>query len=63
MTTSFDSETLEKLRGMTPREAVEAVKDAVYRAGAASSDDFLDAYEELVERGILSWDQVEEFDS
>jgi hypothetical protein len=39
------------------------VKSSVYRTGGATSEDFLDAYEELVEAGILSWEQIEEYES
>jgi hypothetical protein len=60
MPTTFAPETLERYRSMTPDEVIREVTDAVYRSGAASSDDFLDAFDELVERGVLSWDQVED---
>lgn len=61
MSVVFDPETLDRLRILPPRQAYEDVRDAVYRSGAVSSDDFLDAFEELVERGILTWEQIEEF--
>ena len=57
----FDPETLERFRKMPPRRAYEEAKNAVYRLGATSSQDFVDIYEELVEQGILTWEQVEEF--
>lgn len=57
----FDLETIERLRTLPPRQAYDEVKSAVYRMGPAQSDDFLDAYEELVEQGILTWEQIEEF--
>ena len=52
---------IEVLRGLPPREAFERVKDALYRGGSASSDEFMDAYEQLVELGILTPEQLEEF--
>ena len=62
MTTILDPDTVERLRRLGPRKAYEEAKDAVYRSGAVSSDDFLDVYEQLVEQGVLTWDQIEEFD-
>jgi len=61
MTAVLDPETLLRLRTLSPRRAFEEVRNAVYRSGAVSSDDFLDAYEELVLHGVLSWEQIEEF--
>ncbi len=58
----LDRETVEKFRRLSPREAFEEAKNAVYRSGANSSDDFLEMYEALVEQGVLSWDQIEAFD-
>ena len=58
----FDRETLAKFRAMTPRQAYETAKDAVYRLGAVSSTDFHEVWEELVAHGILTWSQIEEFD-
>ena len=58
----LDRETVEKLRRLSPREAFEEAKNAVYRSGANSSDDFLEMYEALVEQGVLSWDQIEALD-
>ena len=57
----FDEQTLDRLRNMSPREAFEAAKDAVYRSGAVSSDDFLDAFDTLVEHGVLTREQIDEF--
>jgi hypothetical protein len=57
----FDFETLEKLRALPPRDAYDVVKNALYKQGPTQSQDFLDAYEELVEEGILTWEQIEEF--
>lgn len=61
MASVFDPETLEVFRKLPPRQAYEKVRDHVYRSGAVSSDDFRDAFEELVDHGILTWEQVEEF--
>ena len=61
MVAEFDGETIERLRSMHPRKALREAQDAVYRAGAVSSDDFQDIYEQLVHEGILTWDQIEEY--
>ncbi len=58
----FDSETLERFREMTPREVFIEAKRTVYRSGAATSDDFLEVYQALVDEGILTWEQIEAFD-
>ncbi len=62
MAAGFDRETLDRLRTMTPRQAYMEAKNAVFRSGAVSSEDFLDVYEQMVEQGILTWDQVEEYE-
>ena len=54
MSAILDRETMERLRALPPREAFRDVTDAVYRAGAVSSDDFLDVYEQMVEENFLS---------
>ena len=56
-------DTVEWLRNLPPRRAHKEARDAVYRSGPVSSDDFLDVYEQLVEEGILTWDQIKAFDS
>jgi len=58
----FDSETVQRLRTQNPREAYHEVKTAIYRAGESSSEAFLDAFEELVDAGVLTWDQIERFE-
>ena len=63
MAIAFDPETLARFRKLPPVKVFQEAKDAVYRSGGTSSHDFLDVYEELVNQGILSWDQIEEFDS
>ncbi len=63
MASAFDSETLDLLRGLPPRQAFDTVKDMVYRSGASTSEDFREAYEDLVEHGILTWEQLDEFES
>ena len=57
----LDPDTLSRLRALGARQAFQEAKDAVYRSGAAASDDFLDVFEQLVEAGILTWDQIEAF--
>lgn len=60
--TIFDEETVNRLRRAQPREAYLEVKEAVYKTGSVASEDFLNAFEELVDAGVLSWEQIEEFE-
>ncbi|MBZ5638092.1 MAG: hypothetical protein LAO51_04955 [Acidobacteriia bacterium] len=62
MAAVIDPETLDRLRTMTPQQAFEAAKQAVYGSGAVSSEDFLDVYEQMVDEGILTWEQVDAFE-
>jgi hypothetical protein len=62
MATQIDRQTIERFRALSPRQVMERAKDAVYRSGAVSSDDFMDLYQQLVDEGLLSWEQIEEFD-
>jgi hypothetical protein len=62
MATALDQQTIERFRALSPRQVMEQAKDAVYRSGAVSSDDFMDIYEQLVDQGLLSWEQIDEFD-
>ena len=61
MTGIFDPQEIESLRKLPAREAFERVKDALYRRGDAGSHDFLDAFQELVEAGVFTSEQLEEF--
>ena len=64
MPIKFDPETLDRFRRLTPNEIYSEVTAAVHRVpGGSGSEDFLDALETLVDEGILSWDQIENFDS
>lgn len=58
----FDPETLDRFRDMPAREVFIEAKRSVYRLGSATSEDFLEVYQALVDEGILSWEQIEEFD-
>jgi hypothetical protein len=59
----IDHRTLEELRALEPRRAYETVRRAVYQSpGGASSEDFQAALEQLVEEGILSWDEIDSFE-
>lgn len=58
----LDAESIERLRGMSPREAFMDLKTAIYRGGAVSSEDFQSAFEQLVSAGILTWDEIESFE-
>ena len=57
---TFDPETLDRWRKLGPEVTYSEARRALYRLGASSSEDFLDAYEELVERGLLSWEEIEQ---
>jgi len=49
---------------MTPQEIYREVTDALHQApGGAASEDFLDTLDSLVGEGILSWDQIQNFES
>jgi hypothetical protein len=63
MPIKFDPETLDRFRRLSPNEICAEVTAAVHGVpGGAGSEDFLDALESLVDEGILSWDQIENFD-
>jgi hypothetical protein len=62
MAAEFDRETIERLRSMPAPRALREAQDAVYRAGAVSSDDFQDVYRQLVDEGVLTWEQIEELE-
>jgi len=59
----LDLETLERFRTLGPRAVYDEVREALYRLGAVSSDDFRGIYEQLVEEGILNWEEIEAFES
>jgi len=60
----IDRRTLDDLRELGPRDAYESVRRAVYQyPGGVSSEDFQSALEQLVHEGILSWDEIERFES
>ena len=60
----FDAETIEKLRALGPRKAYEEIRRTIHRLpGGASSEEFQQAFETLVDHGILSWEQIEEYES
>jgi hypothetical protein len=62
MALRLDEETIERLRSLGPERAVDAARNVVLATQEAGSEDFLDLYEQLVEEGILSWHQVEQYD-
>ena len=59
---TFDPETLQRWRGMEPRAIYDEARAALYQRGAVTSEDFLDAFEELVEEGLLTWDGIDSFE-
>ena len=58
----LDPETIERFRKMSAREALSQARDTAFRAGASTSEDFVDLYEQLVGEGILSWAEVDQYD-
>jgi hypothetical protein len=59
----FDSETIARLRALGPRKAYEQVRSALHQTpGGASSEDFQQAFETLVDHGVLTWDLIEELE-
>jgi len=59
----IDEASLEELRRLGPRKAYEAVRRAVLQnPWGASSEDLRTALEQVVEAGILTWDEVESFE-
>jgi len=60
----FDAETVERLRALGSRRAYQEVRRAIHQApGGTSSEDFLQAFDTLVSQGILTWEQIEEYES
>ncbi len=60
----FDAETIARLRALGPRKAYREVRHAVYQIpGGTSSEDFQQAYETLVEHDVLTWEQIEQYES
>ena len=62
MVVRFDNRTLERLRSLDPEDALREVRRVVLSMDGVGSEEFLSACEHLVDRGILSWDQVEELE-
>ena len=58
----FDPTTLDRWRRLGPRTAFTEAREALLKLGATSSDDLLDVYEELVEQGLLSWEDISSFE-
>jgi hypothetical protein len=60
----FDPETIEKLRAMGPRKAYDHICQTVHQIpGGASSEEFQQAFETMVDHGVLSWEQIEEYET
>ena len=63
MKTDDDVRTLEELRALGPREAYRSIRRALLEnPHGSASEDFQAALERMVHDGILTWDQVEEFE-
>jgi len=62
MGVTFDPETLQRWERLGPATTYREARESLFRQGASSSEEFLDAFEELVDRGLLSWAEIEAFD-
>ncbi len=59
----IDEKTLQELRCLEPRKAYDSVRRAVLQnPWGASSEDFQDAMRQVVEAGILTWEQIDRFE-
>jgi hypothetical protein len=59
----IDRKTIEELRVLQPRKAYDTIRAAVHKSpGGASSEDFQAALEQLVYEGILSWEEIDQFE-
>ena len=59
----IDEKTIQELRSMGARKAYESVRRAVLgNLWGASSEDLHAAMVQLVEAGVLSWDEIEQFE-
>ena len=60
----LDDRSLEALERLDPREVYESVRRAVLKnPWGASSEDLQAAFEQLVSNGILTWDEIEQFEA
>ncbi len=58
----FDPQTVDHFRTLTSRQTYLEVKRTILTMGG-SSEDFLNAFTELVDAGLLSWDEIDRFES
>lgn len=59
---SFDPETLERWQRLGPRVTYAEARASLFQKGTSSSEEFLDLWEDLVDRGLLTWDEIETFE-
>jgi hypothetical protein len=60
----LDPETLDRLQRMTLEERLATVRAVCYQAATdGGSDHYMEMLEELVELGMLTWDQIEALES
>jgi hypothetical protein len=60
----MDEKSLEQLRRLEPRQVYESVRQAVLQnPWGASSEDLHAALEQVVSAGILTWEDVEHFET
>jgi len=55
----FDTELLQRWERLSPGEIYAEARQVLYRQGASTSEEFLEGFEDLVERGLLTWDDIE----
>ena len=60
---SFDPETLERWQRLGPKVAYSEARDSLFQQGASTSEEFLDVWEDLVDKGLLTWEEIEAFES
>ena len=59
----MDEKSLQSLRRLDQREAYESIRRAVLmNPWGSSSEDMQSALEQVVEAGILTWDEIERFE-
>ena len=60
----LDPESLVRLQRMPPEQRLAPVRAVCYQApGGGGSDQYVEMLEELVELGILTWDEIETFEA
>lgn len=58
----FDPELLRRWEDLGPAGTYREARELLYRNGMSSSEEMHEAFEDLVERGLLSWDLIDGFE-